>query len=116
MDLNSQMPIASIATHFGFRRREYRGAVEGRQGEEVGTAASDRELDEDEEFECQDWLSAHGAVLTDRLQGDAHGRFKSMEPKLSATSIYIPEKEEAVAHGDVNLHASDFFSKNFSSL
>ena len=110
------MPIASIATHFGFRRREYRGAVEGRQGEEVGTAASDRELDEDEEFECQDWLSAHGAVLTDRLQGDAHGRFKSMEPKLSATSIYIPEKEEAVAHGDVNLHASDFFSKNFSSL
>ena len=93
------MPIAAVATQFGFRRR--------------AGAGDNEEEEEEEDFECQDWLTAHGAVLTDRIEGD---RFRSIDPKESTNRIFVPEKEEAVAHGDASLHASNFFAKNFSSL
>ena len=110
------MPIRAVATQMGFRSRD----VYAKEGTENGNA----EDDDEDEFECQDWLSAHGAVLTDRdfgnkssAVGGATGtRYASIETKLSMGKIFIPEKEEAVAHGDANLKANNFFNKNFSTL
>ena len=122
------MPIAAAATHLGFRHRNYYefllalrsedGATNGDKPDASAAAAEAtnpfHEMDDEDEFECQDWLTAHGAVLTDPIESTGGSRrFKSIEPKRSANSIFVPDKEDAVAHGDASLHASDFFSKRF---
>ncbi|XP_047316215.1 SAC3 family protein A isoform X2 [Impatiens glandulifera] len=57
--------------------------------------------------ECMEWLKAHGACLISDNTGEMQ-----LDAKASSTTIYMPEPEDAVAHGDPNLAVNDFFAKN----
>ncbi|WOK95527.1 SAC3 family protein A isoform X1 [Canna indica] len=56
--------------------------------------------------ECEEWLKAHGAVLTVDNNGDLQ-----VDTKASSSTLYMPEQEDAVAHGDANLALDDFFTR-----
>ncbi|EEF37328.1 leukocyte receptor cluster (lrc) member, putative [Ricinus communis] len=56
--------------------------------------------------ECVDWLKAHGACLVT----DSNGEMQ-LDAKASSSSLYIPEPEDAVSHGDANLAVNDFFTR-----
>uniref|UniRef100_A0A2N9EF46 PCI domain-containing protein n=1 Tax=Fagus sylvatica TaxID=28930 RepID=A0A2N9EF46_FAGSY len=55
------------------------------------------EKDSDGLGECVDWLKAHGACLI----ADNNGEMQ-LDTKASCASLYMPEPEDAVAHGDAN--------------
>ncbi len=80
------VPVAFLAETLGF------AAIE--QAEEGA----------DPEASCREWLEGHGAVLA--LAGD--GAEASVDCRASAGSLYIPEPDDAVAHGDANLAVEDF--------
>ncbi|CAN0899125.1 SAC3 family protein A [Linum grandiflorum] len=53
--------------------------------------------------ECVEWLKAHGASLTaDNNEVDA---------KASSSTLFMPEPEDAVAHGDSSLAVNDFLAR-----
>ncbi|CAN6807879.1 unnamed protein product [Brassica oleracea] len=54
---------------------------------------------------CSEWLKAHGASLISDSNGDM-----LLDTKASTTSIFIPEPEDAVAHGERYLDVNDFFT------
>ncbi|KAL2896411.1 SAC3 family protein A [Bienertia sinuspersici] len=56
--------------------------------------------------ECTEWLKAHGACLI----ADNNGEMV-VDAKVSSSSLYMPEPEDAVAHGDANLAVNDFFTR-----
>ncbi|KAL5219797.1 hypothetical protein ABZP36_024510 [Zizania latifolia] len=57
--------------------------------------------------ECEEWLKAHGAVLTvDNTNGELQ-----IVTKDSSTSLYMPEPDNAVSHGDVSLAVDDFLAR-----
>uniref|UniRef100_A0A7N0V577 PCI domain-containing protein n=1 Tax=Kalanchoe fedtschenkoi TaxID=63787 RepID=A0A7N0V577_KALFE len=56
--------------------------------------------------ECIEWLKAHGAVLIAANNGDMQ-----MDTKGSSSSLFMPEPEDAVPHGDANLAVNDFFTR-----
>uniref|UniRef100_A0A7N0UCR1 PCI domain-containing protein n=1 Tax=Kalanchoe fedtschenkoi TaxID=63787 RepID=A0A7N0UCR1_KALFE len=56
--------------------------------------------------ECIEWLKAHGAVLTAANNGDMQ-----LDTKGSWSSLFMPEPEDAVPHGDANLAVNDFFTR-----
>ncbi|KAH9302765.1 hypothetical protein KI387_014348, partial [Taxus chinensis] len=57
--------------------------------------------------ECEEWLRAHGAiVITDKTTGELQ-----LNAKDTASSLYMPEPEDAVPHGDVYLGLNDFFAR-----
>lgn len=56
--------------------------------------------------ECTEWLKAHGACLV----SDSNGEMQ-LDAKASSSSLYMPEPEDAVAHGDANLAVNDFFTR-----
>ncbi|KAK4778301.1 hypothetical protein SAY87_018488 [Trapa incisa] len=56
--------------------------------------------------ECTEWLKAHGACLVT----DSNGELQ-FDAKASSSSLYIPEPEDAVAHGDANLAVDDFLAR-----
>eukprot|EP00873_Tetraselmis_striata_P036119 jgi/Tetstr1/456383/TSEL_043117.t1 len=58
--------------------------------------------------ECIEWLKLHGAVLKDLEQGPDAAR---LDCKESADSLFIPEREDACAHGDANLAVDDFMKR-----
>ncbi|CAN6844204.1 unnamed protein product [Brassica oleracea] len=56
--------------------------------------------------ECSEWLKAHGASLIADSNGDM-----VLDTKASSTSLFMPEPEDAVAHGDRYLDVNDFFTR-----
>ncbi|XP_022942499.1 SAC3 family protein A-like isoform X1 [Cucurbita moschata] len=69
-----------------------------------GNEVRDREVDVLEE--CTEWLKGHGACLIT----DSNGEMQ-LDTKASSTTLYMPEPEDAVAHGDANLDVNDFFTR-----
>jgi hypothetical protein len=46
----------------------------------------------------------HGAVV------DGEGEAMAVNCKDSVAALFVPEKDDAVAHGDANLSAADFLA------
>ncbi|KAL5716871.1 hypothetical protein ACHQM5_009982 [Ranunculus cassubicifolius] len=61
---------------------------------------------DDDVLECEEWLRAHGAVLITDNSGDM-----MLDTKASSSSLFMPEPEDAVAHGDANLAVNDFLTR-----
>ncbi|CAN6455392.1 unnamed protein product [Victoria cruziana] len=55
---------------------------------------------------CEEWLKAHGAILHDDQSGDL-----LLDTKATASSLYMPDPEDAVAHGDASLAVNDFLTR-----
>ncbi|KAG0540046.1 hypothetical protein BDA96_03G374900 [Sorghum bicolor] len=56
--------------------------------------------------ECEEWLKAHGAILSVDNNGELQ-----IDTKVSSTSLYLPEPENAVSHGDASLAVDDFLTR-----
>nr|CDM84866.1 unnamed protein product [Triticum aestivum] len=57
--------------------------------------------------ECEEWLRAHGAVLAvDENNGELQ-----IDTKVSSASLYMPEPDNAVSHGDASLAVDDFLAR-----
>ncbi|XP_004495814.1 SAC3 family protein A isoform X1 [Cicer arietinum] len=56
--------------------------------------------------ECLEWLKAHGASIIADNSGDM-----LLDTKISSSSLFVPEPDDAVAHGDANLDVNDFLAK-----
>ncbi|KAL0539282.1 hypothetical protein IC582_023478 [Cucumis melo] len=72
-----------------------------------GDEVKDKDMDGLEE--CTEWLKAHGACLIT----DSNGEMQ-LDAKASSTTLYMPEPDDAVAHGDANLAVNDFFTRTSS--
>ncbi|XP_042013471.1 SAC3 family protein A-like [Salvia splendens] len=57
--------------------------------------------------ECIEWLKAHGACLISDGSEET-----LLDTKTSVSSLYMPEPEDAVSHGDANLALNDFFTRS----
>ncbi|GAB4836517.1 hypothetical protein Ancab_001429 [Ancistrocladus abbreviatus] len=86
------VPVSYIAQVLGFSSLP---AVEGVE-----------EKDADGLEECTEWLKTHGACLITDNNGDMQ-----LDAKASCSSLYMPEPEDAVAHGDANLAVNDFLTR-----
>lgn len=86
------IPVAYIARVLGFSR-----AVSAENSEDKGT---------DGLIECEEWLRTHGAILA----ADNNGELQ-LDSKASSSSLYMPEPEDAVAHGDASLAVDDFLTR-----
>ncbi|XP_062179848.1 SAC3 family protein A-like isoform X2 [Phragmites australis] len=85
------VPVGYVAHILGFLRSDSEGCViNGDDGSE----------------ECEIWLKAHGAVLSVDNGGELQ-----IDMKASAATLYMPEPENAVAHGDASLAVNDFFAR-----
>uniref|UniRef100_A0A0D9WHE4 PCI domain-containing protein n=1 Tax=Leersia perrieri TaxID=77586 RepID=A0A0D9WHE4_9ORYZ len=63
-------------------------------------------IDSEASEECEVWLKAHGAILSTINGGDLQ-----FDTKASATTLYMPEPENAVSHGDASLAVNDFLAR-----
>ncbi|QHN79335.1 uncharacterized protein DS421_19g669180 [Arachis hypogaea] len=72
----------------------------------VPTNGISDDKDTDALEECSEWLKAHGANIIADNNGDM-----VVDTKVSSTSLFVPEPEDAVAHGDTNLAVNDFFAR-----
>ncbi|XVF75446.1 hypothetical protein PTKIN_Ptkin13bG0189600 [Pterospermum kingtungense] len=88
-----QVPVSYIAQVLGFSSSMPR---DGGSDEKVSDGLE----------ECVDWLKAHGACLV----ADGNGEMQ-LDTKASSSSLYMPEPEDAVAHGDANLAVNDFLTR-----
>ncbi|XP_059317628.1 SAC3 family protein A isoform X2 [Lycium ferocissimum] len=57
--------------------------------------------------DCVEWLKAHGACLTPDNSGEMQ-----FDAKASVSTLYMPEPEDAVSHGDASLAVNDFLTRN----
>ncbi|XP_044509231.1 SAC3 family protein A-like isoform X2 [Mangifera indica] len=64
------------------------------------------EKDSDGVEECVEWLKAHGASVVADNNGDLQ-----LDAKASSSSLFMPEPEDAVSHGDSNLAVNDFLTR-----
>ncbi|CAA0842087.1 SAC3/GANP/Nin1/mts3/eIF-3 p25 family [Striga hermonthica] len=68
------------------------------------------ELDVEKELdgmeECLDWLKAHGACVILDSSGET-----LLDAKASASTLFMPEPEDAVSHGDASLAVNDFLTR-----
>ncbi|CAL5365737.1 unnamed protein product [Camellia sinensis] len=67
------------------------------------------EKDSDGLEECVEWLKAHGACLVTENTGEMQ-----LDTKASSSTLYMPEPDDAVAHGDASLAVNDFLTRNSS--
>ena len=65
---------------------------------------ADEEIKAEEIEECAAWLLAHGATL----DTGASGEYTVFNTKDSVDSLFMPEKEDAVAHGDATMSLHTF--------
>ncbi|CAK7325585.1 unnamed protein product [Dovyalis caffra] len=76
----------------------------------LGFSSTSDEIDVDSDVsgleECVEWMKAHGACLTSDNNGEMQ-----LDTKASSSSLYMPEPEDAVAHGDANLAVNDFLTR-----
>ncbi|GMH13338.1 hypothetical protein Nepgr_015179 [Nepenthes gracilis] len=86
------VPVSYIAQILGFSSLR---AIEG-----------DEEKDADGLEECPDWLKIHGACLITDNNGEMQ-----LDAKASSSSLYMPEPEDAVTHGDIHLAVNDFLTR-----
>ncbi|XP_066166580.1 SAC3 family protein A isoform X2 [Oryza sativa Japonica Group] len=63
-------------------------------------------IDSEASEECEMWLKAHGAILS-----IDNSRDLQLDTKASTTTLYMPEPENAVAHGDASLAVNDFLAR-----
>ncbi|KAG8044761.1 hypothetical protein GUJ93_ZPchr0079g2778 [Zizania palustris] len=83
--------------------KSYRPTVPvGYVGEILGFLRTNSEASED----CEIWLKAHGAILSVDSSGDLQ-----LDTKASAATLFMPEPENAVAHGDASLAVNDFLAR-----
>lgn len=57
--------------------------------------------------DCVEWLKAHGACLTSDNSGEMQ-----FDAKASVSTLFMPEPEDAVSHGDASLAVNDFLTRN----
>ncbi|XVF83386.1 hypothetical protein PTKIN_Ptkin16aG0481100 [Pterospermum kingtungense] len=91
-----QVPVSYIAQVLGFS-----------SGVPMNERSDEKDLDGLED--CVDWLKAHGACLV----ADSGGEMQ-LDAKASSSSLYMPDPEEAVAHGDASLAVNDFLTQGLS--
>ncbi|KAG0596800.1 hypothetical protein M758_UG285400 [Ceratodon purpureus] len=83
------IPVSAVARTLGFSTE----------------SSSDGEAEGVED--CEEWLRAHGA----HVKFDSSSSELVVEAKLSISSLFMPEPEDVVPHGDANLALNDFFSR-----
>ncbi|XP_027104574.2 SAC3 family protein A isoform X2 [Coffea arabica] len=88
------IPVAYISQVLGF-------------GNASPTTEASDEKERDGVEECAEWLKAHGACLSNDNAGEM-----LLDTKVSMSSLYMPEPEDAVSHGDANLAVDDFLARN----
>ncbi|XP_058098979.1 SAC3 family protein A isoform X4 [Magnolia sinica] len=92
--------------------RSYRPAVPVAFVAQVLGFTSNVQIDGDDEKdmdgleECEEWLKAHGASLVVDNNGE-----QLMDTKVTSSSLYMPEPDDAVAHGDATLAVNDFLTR-----
>ncbi|KAJ4979768.1 hypothetical protein NE237_010548 [Protea cynaroides] len=86
------LPVGYIAQVLGFTT--------------ISATEENEEKDMDGLEECEEWLRAHGACLIKDSSGEMQ-----LDAKASSSSLYMPEPEDAVAHGDTNLAVNDFLTR-----
>ncbi|XP_076947922.1 SAC3 family protein A-like [Bidens hawaiensis] len=59
--------------------------------------------------ECTEWLKAHGACLATDSSGET-----MLDAKASMAFLFMPEPDDAVAHGDASLAVNDFLMRSLS--
>ncbi|KAK9050258.1 hypothetical protein SSX86_030772, partial [Deinandra increscens subsp. villosa] len=59
--------------------------------------------------ECTEWLKAHGACLATDSSGEM-----MLDAKASMASLFMPEPDDAVSHGDATLAVNDFLTRSLS--
>uniref|UniRef100_A0A0A9DSK5 Uncharacterized protein n=1 Tax=Arundo donax TaxID=35708 RepID=A0A0A9DSK5_ARUDO len=85
------VPVGYVAQILGFSRIDSAGSViNGDDGSE----------------ECEIWLKAHGAVLSVDNGGELQ-----IDMKASSATLFMPDPENAVAHGDTSLAVNDFLAR-----
>ncbi|KAL3652022.1 hypothetical protein CASFOL_001703 [Castilleja foliolosa] len=68
-----------------------------------------KELDGVEE--CLEWLKAHGAcIISDRPEETM------LDTKASVLTLFMPEPEDAVSHGDASLAVNDFLTRSSAQV
>ncbi|KAK7343261.1 hypothetical protein VNO77_11874 [Canavalia gladiata] len=72
----------------------------------TATNGVSNERDSDALDECLEWLKAHGASIITENSGDM-----LLDTKVSSSSLFVPEPEDAVSHGDANLAVNDFLAR-----
>ncbi|XP_022641552.1 SAC3 family protein A isoform X4 [Vigna radiata var. radiata] len=87
------LPVSYISQVLGFST-----------GAAINGASDERDTDALEE--CSEWLKAHGASIITDNNGDT-----LLDTKVSASTLCMPEPEDAVAHGDANLAVNDFLAR-----
>ncbi|KAI7756091.1 hypothetical protein M8C21_006506 [Ambrosia artemisiifolia] len=77
----------------------------------LGFQSSDSSDDKDTSGleECTEWLKAHGACLATDSSGEV-----MLDAKASMASLFMPEPDDAVAHGDASLAVNDFLTRSLS--
>ncbi|KAK3018511.1 hypothetical protein RJ639_003684 [Escallonia herrerae] len=88
------LPVIYIAQVLGFNSS-------------LASAEASDEKDTDGLDECVEWLKAHGAYLTADNSGEL-----LLDGKASASSLYMPEPDDAVSHGDASLAVNDFLTRS----
>ncbi|AQK94307.1 Putative SAC3/GANP family protein [Zea mays] len=89
------VPVGYVAQILGFLRTDTGCATNGDDGLEG----------------CEKWLKAHGTVLSEDSSGELQ-----IDTKASSSTLYMPEPENAVAHGDASLAVDDFFARTDGQL
>ncbi|KAL6619096.1 hypothetical protein ACP70R_034235 [Stipagrostis hirtigluma subsp. patula] len=85
------VPVGYVAQILGFLRTDSEDhVINGDDGSE----------------ECEIWLKAHGAVISVDNSGELQ-----IDMKASSATLYMPEPENAVAHGDASLAVNDFLAR-----
>ncbi|KAH1192223.1 SAC3 family protein A [Glycine max] len=87
------LPVSYISQVLGFST-----------GVATNGVSDERETDALEE--CSEWLKAHGASIITDNNGDM-----LLDTKVSSSNLFVPEPEDAVAHGDANLAVDDFLAR-----
>lgn len=59
--------------------------------------------------ECTEWLKAHGASVALDNSGEM-----MVDAKASMASLFMPEPDDAVSHGDSSLAVNDFLTRSLS--
>ncbi|XP_039067370.1 SAC3 family protein A-like [Hibiscus syriacus] len=91
-----QVPVSYLAQVLGFSNG-------------MPTNEGSDEKDSDGLEDCVDWLKAHGASLV----ADSNGEMQ-LDTKASSSSLFMPDPEDAVAHGDASLAVNDFLTRTSS--
>ncbi|KAJ3669159.1 hypothetical protein LUZ60_011109 [Juncus effusus] len=90
------LPVRYVNQVLGFLKDYQKEEKDEKEKEEIKSGLE----------ECEQWLRAHGVVLTQDSNGDLQ-----FDTKASMASLFMPEPENAVAHGDASLAVDDFLTR-----